>query len=249
MIDTHTHLTDEPLYGALEEVLKRAMDRGVTEFIVPGYNAESWRRGRELCARYSCVKMAVGLHPLFVDEGTLEKALEEIQQGGIVAVGEIGLDAMGREINLPKQREFFEAQLEAACAKGLPVILHCREAHDELLMVCRKFRGMRAVLHSCSCSHEQVKPFLELGFYVGISGGITRAQTQKVKKLACAVPLERILVETDSPYIGTATHPAPTSEPGDAAEVVEALAQIRGCSVDEVVRVTTKNAQYFFGLS
>ncbi|MCX7847258.1 MAG: TatD family hydrolase [bacterium] len=248
MIDTHCHLTDEPLYGQLESVLSRARGCGVDGYVIPGYNMESWRRARELSARYERVWIAVGLHPLFIEEGTLSHALEEIERGGIIAIGEVGLDYMEEGVDRVLQRQVLVAQLEAAKVAGLPVILHCRHAHDELLDVCEGFRGLQAVLHSCSCSHEQVKGFLELGYYVGFSGGVTRAQTQKVKKLASAVPLDRILVETDSPYIGTARHPAPSSEPGDLVEIVSALASLRGCSAEEMAAIVTENAVRFFSL-
>lgn len=248
MIDTHTHLTDDPLYAVLDAVLARAAARGVRHCIVPGYNAESWQRARVLRREYAQLSMAVGLHPLFIGEKTLEQALAEIRAGGIVAVGEIGLDYVDPQADRAGQLEALHAQLRGACEAGLPVILHCRHAHHELLNVCREYAGLRAVLHSCSCSHEQVKPFLDLGFYVGFSGAVTRATTQKVKKLAVTVPLDRIIAETDSPYIGTAEHPAPTSEPADTADVVAALAHVRGCSVEEMARITTENAARLFSL-
>lgn len=248
MIDTHTHVTDEPMYAALDAVLARAAARGVQHCIVPGYNAQSWQRARVVCRERRQLSMAVGLHPLFVGEQTLEQALHEIRAGGIVAVGEIGLDYVDPQASRALQHEALHAQLRAACDAGLPVILHCRHAHDDLLQACRAYPGLRAVLHSCSCSHEQVKPFLELDFYVGFSGGVTRATTHKVKKLAGVVPLDRIVAETDSPYIGTAEHPAPTSEPADIADIVSALAGARGMSAEEMARITTENAVRFFSL-
>jgi len=248
MIDTHTHLTDDPLHAALDAVLARAAAHGVQHCIVPGYNAVSWQRARVLCRAHAQLSMAVGLHPLFVGEKTLAQALEEIRAGGIVAVGEIGLDYVDPRADRAAQHEALHAQLRAACDAGLPVILHCRQAHDDLLTACRAYPGLRAVLHSCSCSHEQVKPFLELGFYVGFSGSVTRATTHKVKKLAAAVPRDRIVAETDSPYIGTAAHPAPSSEPADTAEVVAALASIRECNPADMARITTENAARFFSL-
>ncbi len=248
MIDTHTHLTDEPLYSALEAVLARAAARGVRHCIVPGYNPDSWRTARALQAEHACLSIAIGLHPLFVSEDALARVGEEISMGGIVAVGETGLDYVDPQADRALQERAFRAQLRAACDAALPVILHCRHAHDDLLRICRDFPGVRAVLHSCSCSHEQVKPFLELGMCVGFSGGVTRASTHKVKKLAASVPLDRILAETDSPYIGTAVHPAPSSEPADTADVVAALAELRGETREAMARITVENSMRFFAL-
>jgi TatD DNase family protein len=247
MIDTHTHLTDEPLALDLPAVLARARARGVTACIVPGYDNEVGRAARALAQQHAGVHVAIGVHPLFVGRADVAALAQELAQGGIVAIGETGLDYADARADRAAQQQCFHAQLDLALAHDLPVIIHCRQAHDDVLRVLRAVPRVRGVLHSCSCSHEQIKPFLDLGLYVSVSGVITRATTQKAKKLAAIVPCARLLAETDSPYIGNATHPAPTSEPADVADVIAALAAVKQVSCEEMARITSANARALFG--
>jgi len=247
MIDTHTHLTDAPLAPALAAVLARARARGVTACVVPGYDIGAWRAARTLAQQHAGVYAAAGVHPLFVARADLPALADDLARGGFVAVGEIGLDYVDAGADRAAQHRCCQAQLDLARTHALPVILHCRQAHDDLLAMLRAAPGVRGVLHSCSCSHEQIKPFLDLGLYVGFSGVLTRANTVKVKKLAAAVPPDRILAETDSPYIGTATHPAPGSAPADVADVIAVLAEIKGVACAEMDRITSANARALFG--
>jgi len=247
MIDTHTHLTDEPLAPALTAVLERARARGVTAFVVPSYDVGSWRAARALAQQHTGVHAAAGVHPLFVAQADLPALADDLARGGFVAIGETGLDYVAADADRSAQHRCFQAQLALAQTHGLPVILHCRQAHDDLLAMLRAAPGVRGVLHSCSCSHEQIKPFLELGLYVSFSGVLTRSATVKAKKLAAVVPCDRMLAETDSPYIGTATHPAPSSEPADVADVIAVLAAIKGVACAEMARITSANARALFG--
>ena len=248
MIDTHTHLTDEPLASALDEVLGRARAAGVERFIVPGYDPGSWIAGRALAERHADIRFAVGIHPLFPDAAAVDKLEREIARGGMVAIGETGLDYVDEKANHALQMRLFRRQLDLARTACLPVILHCRHAHDDLLDALRACHGVRGVMHSCSCSNEQVKPFLDLGLYIGFSGVITRSGPKKVRKLAEVVLLDRIVAETDSPFIGTATHPTPQSEPADVVEVVAALAAAKGIDMAAMAQATTANARRLFGL-
>jgi len=269
MIDTHTHLTDDPLNSRLPEVLEKARADGVTGFIIPGYDKDSWKNAKKLSELNRDIFFAVGLHPLFINGYTVEKLEKELDITGSIAIGEIGLDytkitspaavaappSKGDFVDCKKesvewysQKMLFEFQMSVARDNKLPVIIHCRKAYNDLLEILKKFPEVRGVLHSCSCSHEQIKPFLDFGYYVGFSGVVTRKQTKKNKKLAEFVPLERILVETDSPFIGTDNYPVPAAEPFCVREVISALAEIKQMSFEEVERITTKNAKELFGI-
>ena len=248
MIDTHTHLTDEPLASAVGDVLARARAAGIERFIVPGYNVASWVAARALAELHEDIRCAMGIHPLFPDGAALVHLEREISLGGIVAIGEIGLDHADEKADQPLQMRLFRRQLDLARAACLPVILHCRHAYDDLLGALRACPGVCGVMHSCSCNHEQVKPFLDLGLYIGFSGVITRAGPKKVKKMAEIVPLDRIVAETDSPFIGTAMHPVPHSEPADIVEVVAALAAVKGVDGAVMAQATTANARRMFRL-
>jgi TatD DNase family protein len=249
MIDTHTHLTDTPLYEKLDSVLTRARNAGVTRYVIPGYTLPSWRRAAQIAAEYEGVFFAVGVHPLFMLESAAEDIQAYVNEDPVIAVGEIGLDYVDAEGDTLSQQALFRCQMQTALDVNLPVILHCRRAHDDLLAICREFPGVSGVLHSCSCSHEQVKPFLDLGYYVGFSGVVTRPRAKKAKKLAEYVPVDRILTETDSPFIGTQQHRPPTTEPAHIPEIVSALARIRKTTCEEIEQVTEKNAATLFDKS
>ncbi len=130
----------------------------------------------------------------------------------------------------------------------LPVIFHCRKAYDDLLGICKEFPQIYGVMHSCSCSSEQIKPFLNLGYFIGFSGTITRKKSLKVKKLAEIVPIEKIIVETDSPFIGTENHPVPSVEPAHIPEIINAISEIKNEKIEVIEKVVEKNAEKLFPL-
>ena len=249
MIDTHTHLTDTPLYENLAAVLVRARAAGVHRMIIPGYNASSWQRAAQIASEHPGIFFAAGVHPLFWPGQPNSDIYPFLDNNTVVAVGEIGLDYVDPAVDKPAQRALFRLQMQAAAVHGLPVILHCRRAYDDLLAVCREFPDVSGVLHSCSCSHEQVKPFLDHGYYVGFSGTLTRKRAKKAVKLAAYVPADRILTETDSPFIGTEQHPPPTSEPAHIPEIMSVLAEIKNTACEEIERIIERNAETRFNLS
>lgn len=248
MIDTHTHLTDEPLISKLPKVLENARIAGVTKLIIPGYDKNSWENARKLSEKFDNVFFAVGLHPMFTSDYSVEKLEKELELKNAIAIGEIGLDYTPENVDCNRQKLLFEFQMSVAEKYNLPVIIHCRKAYDDLLEILKKFPNVRGVLHSCSCSCEQIKPFLELGYYVSFSGVVTRKRTKKNKKLAEFVPLDRILSETDSPFIGTENFPAFSSEPFCVKEVISALAVIKKIDFEEMEKITTNNAEKLFGI-
>jgi len=246
MTDTHTHLIEEPLISEIDEVIKRAKENGVDKFVVPGYNPDSWCRSRELSSLYKGIYFAVGLHPMFIHEENRKILEKELAAGGVIAVGEIGLDYYNSRMERAEQICAFKYQLNLAVEYDLPVIIHCRKAYDDLLIICKEFPQIKGVIHSCSCSAEQIKPFLELGYYISFSGTITRNRNLKVKKLATGVPVNKILVETDSPFIGTNNHPVPSVEPAHIPEIIESIAEIKGKTSDIIAENAENNAKELF---
>ncbi|MCK5851778.1 TatD family hydrolase [bacterium] len=249
MTDTHTHLTEEPLISSIDEIIERAKENGVDKFIVPGYNPDSWRKARKLASVHNEIFFAVGLHPMFIHEENRDAFEKELKDGGAIAVGEIGLDFYKSKMKKEAQICVLRNQLQLAVDYDLPVIFHCRKAYDDLLKICKEFPQIKAVMHSCSCSSEQIKPFLELGYYISFSGTITQNRNLKVWKLACTVPIEKMIVETDSPFIGTNNHPVPTVEPSHIPEIVTAIAEIKGESAGVIGENAEKNAKELFELT
>ncbi len=248
MFDVHAHLTDEIIYGDLDNVIKEAQTAGVSSFLVPAYSKNFWQRGRDIAEKYPFVYFAVGVHPLFISEGDDPELRETlVKHPKCLAIGEVGLDYVPDDSQKPRQTAWFAHEAAFAKKHDKPLIIHCRKAYFDLLEPLREF-GVPFLLHSCSCSREQVKPFLDLGAYVSFSGTLTRTNAKKVLDLARFVPRERVLFETDSPYIGTDKVRPPFVRPAQVMEVAEAYAEATGLTLEEAEKLTDKNAERFFVL-
>lgn len=248
MFDVHAHLTDEVIYGDLDNVINEAQTAGVSRFLVPAYSKNFWQRGRDIAEKYPFVYFAVGVHPLFISEGDDPELRETlVKHPKCLAVGEVGLDYVPDDSQKPRQTAWFAHEAAFAKKHDKPLVIHCRKAYSDLLEPLKEY-GVPFLLHSCSCSREQVKPFLELGAYVSFSGTLTRTNAKKVLDLACFVPRDRVLFETDSPYIGTDKVRPPFVRPAQVMEVAEAYAKATGLTLEEAEKLTDKNAERFFVL-
>lgn len=248
MFDVHAHLTDEVIYGDLDNVINEAQTAGVSRFLVPAYSKNFWQRGRDIAEKYPFVYFAVGVHPLFIAEGDDPELRESlVKHPKCLAVGEVGLDYVPDDSQKPQQTAWFAREAAFAKKHDKPLVIHCRKAYSDLLEPLKEY-GVPFLLHSCSCSREQVKPFLELGAYVSFSGTLTRTNAKKVLDLARFVPRDRVLFETDSPYIGTDKVRPPFVRPAQVMEVAEAYAEATGLTLEEAEKLTDKNAERFFVL-
>jgi TatD DNase family protein len=249
IVDTHCHLSIAPLSADVGKVLERAHEAGVTRVVSAAYDPASWGFLEALAGRKG-VSLAFGLHPwvsaLPLDRGRLERLLG---LPGTVAVGEIGLDFQIDGCDRKRQQAVFESQLDLAASLGLPVLLHCRGAFEEMLAILggRSF-AVRGVLHAFSRGPGLMRRFLDLGLHVAFGGAITRPNADKARSSAALVPADRVLVETDAPSIGLEGVPASDAEPRHAALVTRALAELRGLSFEDAALLTTANAQGLFGL-
>jgi TatD DNase family protein len=250
LIDTHCHLTMDPLWSDLDGVLGRAADRGVTDVVVPAYDLASWERVTSLAGRQG-VHVAFGLHPWAaaedLDQATLDRALEE---HGAVAVGEIGLDFKVDGADRERQRAVLRAQIDVAASRDLPVLLHCRGAFEELLSLLADYRplGLRGAIHAFSRGPELARRFAGAGLAVAFGGAITRPRADRARRAAAALPLDRVLLETDAPSISLEGVPPEQVEPGHVRDVAEALASLRGATLEEVAGRTMENAKRLLGL-
>ncbi|MBN2705940.1 MAG: TatD family hydrolase [Deltaproteobacteria bacterium] len=250
LLDSHCHLTDSPLCEDREAVLQRAAAAGVRAYVVPGYNLLSSRAACRLAAARAEVVAGIGLHPAWIEA---EKKFdpEPFRQLARLraprAIGEIGLDYALPGFQAELQAEVLTAQLELAELLGLPVILHCRRAFEPLYLILRKFPRITGVIHAFAGGLIMAEKFMELGYYLGLGGALTRVEAQKLRQLAAQVPAERLLLETDAPYLGSATVAKGQSQPADLAATARALAEIRGWDLEEVAAVTLANARRLFG--
>jgi TatD DNase family protein len=252
LIDTHCHLNDPAFEKTLSDVMARAREAGVHGFVVPSYDLESLGRTAELAS--SCPEVifpALGIHPWHVSKGIDYKEIFSfIRQHPPAGIGEIGLDFSPECPPQEVQVKSLVRQLEWAEEFDLPVTIHCRKAYDAFYQVIADRGGrIRGALHSFSGSKEMMFKLIDLGFYIGFSGSVTRSTAKKYQKNARAAPLDRILLETDAPSIATETTIASEVEPRHVVEVARKIAELRSLSLEEVSEKTTENARRLFALT
>jgi len=252
LIDTHCHLTDENLLRQLPDVLARAAEAGVREMVTVATDVDDSRACVELCRGHANVRCTVGIHPNYAytataaDVAKLEIFLTSIGNG-VVAMGEMGLDYFHNHTPRPHQHAVFRAQLGMAVEREMPVVIHCREAVDDCLAVMSDFPGVRAVFHCFTGTADEAKRIVAAGHLIGFTGAVTFKKADALREAAKGVPDDRILVETDAPYLT----PEPMrkqkiNEPALVVHVAQTLAAVRGTTVAEIDRLTTANAKRFF---
>ncbi len=248
--DTHCHLNDPSFENKLDEVLERAERSGVGNFIVPCYDIPSLERTARLSVKYKNIYPAYGIHPWYIDEKYDSISLRDfIVNGNTVAIGEIGLD-YAEDITIPReiQRRYFINQIELAVSFNLPVLVHCRRAHQDMLDILSRYRGrIKGIMHSYSGSKEMMYEFLSLGLYISFSGAVTRSHAKKYHENAIAIPQERILFETDAPSISIQNVQAQDVEPCHITEIIKFVADLRETDYDTMVGASINNVKSLFG--
>lgn len=253
LVDTHVHLDDPRLCKDLEQILTEAQQAGVKRLINIGHNLESSRASLQLAQRYNNIWAAVGVHPHSAKEMTAAH-WEELQalavQPKVVAIGEIGLDYHYDHSPRPVQREVFKGQLELAKEVGLPVVIHQREAVQETLGLLKQFAPLPhgGVMHCFSGSVETLRQCLEMNLHIGLGGTVTFANARRVKEVAAAVPLSRLVLETDCPYLAPHPHRGKTNRPGFLPLIAEEISKLRSLEVDQLAAICAANAEALFAL-
>lgn len=256
LVDTHAHLDDEAFAGERAAVVARAAAAGVRRIVAVGTDVASSRRAVELAEQYEGVYAAVGVHPhdaSRADEGALAELRSLAGRQKVVAIGEIGLDFYRNLSPQSAQRAAMRAQLALARQLDLPVVVHDRDAHDEVLSLLREWArghaGARGVLHAFSGDEAMAREAIALGFYVSFAGPVTFAKASRLHRLAAALPLDRILLETDCPYLTPEPLRGRRNEPANVGLIAAKVASLRGIAFAEVARATTANAGRLFGLT
>lgn len=259
LIDTHLHLDDHRFDADRDEVVARAAAAGVTQMITIGTTLDDSRAAIALAERYPGVFAAVGIHPneatRWEGAATLTALREMAQHPKVVAIGEIGLDYYWEKAPHDLQAEVLRAQLGLAHEIGKPVIIHDRDAHADLMAILREWAGgltrerPPGVLHFFSGDAAMAAEALDLGFSLGVDGPLTFKNARELQALVAGLPLDRLLVETDAPYLAPHPHRGQRNEPAFVGEVARALATLHGRSLDEVMTKTTENARKLFGMS
>jgi TatD DNase family protein len=251
LIDTHCHLDVEEFDPDRDQVLAAARAAGLVGIVIPAIYATAWPRLLHLCASAADLYPALGLHPVYLDRhrpadiADLERAIAEAKP---LAVGEIGLDFYRPELDPARQLVLFEAQLGLAKASGLPVLLHVRKAHDQVLAALKRVRVCGGIAHAFNGSLQQAQHYLELGFRLGFGGMLTFERSLKLRPLARALPIEAIVLETDAPDLTVAAHRGERNSPAYLPDVLDALAEVRDADPAEIAAQTTRNARDVLGL-
>ncbi len=276
LIDSHAHLSFPQFAADREAVIRRAHEAGLVAIVEIGADLESSRAAAALAEAHDFIYAVIGIHPhdaTTLNPAALAELRELARHPKVVAIGEIGLDYYRDLSPRGVQRRAFEAQLALAAELGqarglpLPVVIHCREAWDDTLAVLRDYasggqpqegrpQGGRpqgsplrwGVVHSYSGGPGRLDEVLALGFCIGLSGPVTFPKSDRLRAVAAAVPLERLLVETDCPYLTPQAHRGERNEPAYVRYVIEEIARVRGVTADEVAQATADNARRLFGM-
>ena len=249
LFDSHSHLDVAEFDADRSEVLSRARATRVTHQVVPAIGVAGFAKLRDLCRTQAGLYPAYGLHPMFLSDHRpehLDELAMWIQRERPVAVGECGLDFYIEGLDAEAQRMYFRRQLELAREFDLPLVLHARRAVDEVIATLRSVGSLRGVVHSFSGSIEQAQQLWKMGFCVGLGGPITYPRARRLRELVATMPLEFLLLETDSPDQPLHGHQGVRNEPSRLAEVCECVAQLRGVSAEAVAKATTENARRVF---
>ena len=249
--DTHAHYDSSKFDADLDAVLRALPESGVTLVVDPGDNAERSRRAVELAQQYPHVYAAVGWHPEEAenwDENSLPAIRELAKQPKVCAIGEVGLDYYWDATYRERQKEMFRAQIELALELDLPVIVHDREAHGDSLEIVRDYPALRGVFHCFSGSVEMAQELLRRGWYLGFDGPITYKNAARAPEVIRICPMERILLETDSPYLAPVPNRGQRNDSRNLPYIAATVARIKDMPVEAVAAQTMENGKKLFGI-
>lgn len=252
LFDTHAHMDDRAFDPDRPELLESLRDAGIGLLLNPGCSLETSRNGAALAEKYSWIYAAVGSHPDAADEvndQVLDAYRELCKQPKVKAIGEIGLDYHYEDVPREIQKKAFIAQMELAQELHMPVIVHEREAHEDGMAIVKSFPQVHGVFHCYSGSPEMARQLVELGWYVGFTGVLTFKNARRAVETAASVPLDRIVLETDCPYMAPEPFRGKRNHPGYLYRMAEKLAEIRGISVEEAQQATFQNGLRLYGIT
>ena len=253
IIDTHTHLYLKQFKDDIDKVIQRSIDKGINKFIFPAIDSTHFDDMHDLKNKYpGSIYLMSGLHPVDVKENykeELEFVVNSLKSHSYVAIGEIGIDLHWDKTYLKQQQEAFEFQIRLAIKNDLPIVIHCREAFDEIFEIldkenCDKLRG---VFHCFTGTLEQANRAIQLGFKLGI-GGVVTFKNGGIDKFLNRIDLNHIVLETDSPYLAPVPYRGKRNESSYITYVIDKLSEIYGLPIKKIASVTTKNAEKVFAL-
>lgn len=252
-IDSHAHLDDKRFNKDRDELIKSLINNDVEAVLNPGADLRTSEKAVLLAEKYPFIYAAVGCHPhdtKYMNDDTMNKFKNLAKSKKVIAIGEIGLDYYYDNSDRDVQRKWFREQIRLAKELDLPYIVHDRDAHEDLLKIMKEehYDGVRGILHCYSGSVELSREFIKLGFYISLAGPVTFPNARVPKLVAKEVPFNKLLIETDAPYLTPQPYRGKRNEPKYVKHVAEEIAKIRNVSIDEVAEKTAENFKVLFGL-
>ena len=252
--DSHSHYNDEKFDEDREQIIEETYKSGVTKFICAGYNVESSKKAIEISQKHEFIYSICGISPNDIpqSEEELWKTIDEIskivqQNKKIVAIGEIGLDYYWNKENKELQKEAFIKQIELANKLELPIVIHSRDASVDTIDIIRNnVVNKRGIFHCCQLNQEMVKQAINLGYYISFAGPITFKNSKNAKEVVDLVPMDKILIETDSPYLSPEPNRGKRNDSRNVKYVAEKIAEFKNMSLEEIARITYENAMRIF---
>jgi TatD DNase family protein len=256
LVDSHCHLDDEQFESSIEDVVARAGQAGVETILTVGTTLSSSLRSVAIAEQFSAVYAAVGIHPNSCGEaapGDWDRVVELAAHPRAVALGETGLDRYWDRVPLPQQQDYFDRHLRLSLQCGLPFIVHMRDCDADVLAMleaARRRGALRGVMHSFTGTEATARACLDLGMYISFAGMVTYKKSEELRAIAAGIPQDRILIETDAPYLSPHPHRAVRpNEPSLIVHTAKCLAGVRGVSSEEFAEQTTRNARALFGFA
>jgi TatD DNase family protein len=253
LTDTHAHLDDEKFQADLPAVIERASAAGVRRIVTIATTAADSAACVALAEKYPALWAAVGIQPNNVAGAAptdWEEVVRLVSRSGVVAVGETGLDRHWHDTPFPQQEDYFARHLSLARARALPVVIHCREAEADVVRMLRddydRHGPVRGVMHSFTGDADTARACLEMGLYLSFAGMLTYKSAHALRKVAGGIPLERLLVETDSPYLAPVPLRGQRNEPAHVVHTAACLANLHGLQLEAMAEYTTRNAERLF---
>lgn len=248
LIDTHCHLYFKDLIDRLDEVLENARESDVLKMIIVGISGDSNQRAIQLAKEYN-LYASIGIHPSDVDNADFNEVLLYKDEPRVVAIGETGIDLYWRQDNLDRQEEMFIKHIELAIELDLPLIIHMRDSFENIYDILVKYKGrVRGVFHCFTLGLEEAMKIINLGFYLGIGGVLTFKNAKELQEAVTKVPVDRLILETDAPYLAPHPFRGKINEPAYTKCVAIKLAQLLNVSYEEIQKITTNNTKRLFRL-
>ena len=252
LLDSHAHYNDEKFDDDRDTIIKEAYNSGITTIINAGYSLESSKKAIEIANQYEFMYATVGVSPNDIEDlkGNYIEDIEELAKSHkVVAIGEIGLDYYWNKENKEKQKEIFMKQIKLANKLDLPIVIHTREAVMDTIDILKKIEcKKRGVFHCCPLNRELVKEALKLGFYISFAGPVTFKNSKNAEEIVNLVPIEKILIETDSPYLSPEPVRGRRNDSRNVKYIAQKIADIKGLTIEEVAKQMHKNIEKIFNM-